>query len=237
MPEWGQRRTSFGAGAADYDAYRPGYPADGLRWLLGDAPRRVVDLGAGTGRLAVALAALGHDVVAVEPDDRMRAIAAGHVEALAGSAEAIPLPDASADAVLAAQAWHWFDHERALAEIGRVLRPGGMLGLVWNMRETREPWVARLGEIAGGEDHSFDDTAPVQFHVGDGWRTEGRWFHHTQTLDRDGLLGLARSWSYVALREDREAVLEQIGRLADGLGERFELPYGCLVVRAVMIAP
>src|SRR2546422_8646843 len=107
-----RRRSSFGAAAELYDRIRPSYPADAVRWLVGDEPRRVVDLGAGTGIFSRLLASLGHEVIAVEPDDGMRAKLAATspgVAALDGSAESIPLPDESVDAAVAAQAYHWFD--------------------------------------------------------------------------------------------------------------------------------
>ena len=117
-------------------------------------PLDIVDLGAGTGKLTRRLLELGHRVTAVEPLpemlDRLRAAAPG-ATAVLGTAEVMPLVDGSADVVTAGQAFHWFDHDRALPEIARVLRPGGRLG-VWNMRDEREPWVAKLSEVIGSED-------------------------------------------------------------------------------------
>ena len=121
--------TAFADVAGAYERARPGYPEEAVRWLAGPQPLDVVDLGAGTGKLTRALIALGHRVVAVEPLDEMRAeleVALPGARALAGSAEAIPLPDASKDVVTSAQAFHWFDHDAALPEIARVLRPGGV---------------------------------------------------------------------------------------------------------------
>src|SRR5437762_9625923 len=137
-PAWEQRRLSFGFRAAEYDRYRPGYPAEAVQWLVGrPPPARVLDVGAGTGRLSVAATALGHDVLAVEPDDAMRAVAEAALpgRTVAGTAEDLPLPDASYDAVVAGQAYHWFDRDRALPEIARVLSAGGALGVVWNIRD------------------------------------------------------------------------------------------------------
>ncbi|MGY1774632.1 class I SAM-dependent methyltransferase [Geodermatophilus sp. SYSU D00804] len=152
--DWQQRRTSFGSVAADYAALRPGYPADAVAFLLGDRPRRVLDLGAGTGLLTDVLAAAGHEVLAVDPSAEMLAqLRARHpgVPAQVGGAEAIPLPDASVDAVVAGQAAHWFDPEPAAAELRRVLRPGGVVGFVWNTRDETVPWVAALGAALATE--------------------------------------------------------------------------------------
>ena len=140
--------------ADNYVRGRPDYPPgvdDWLRDALGlRAGRTALDLGAGTGKFTPRLVATGASVIAVEPVAQMRAklsAALPQVRALAGTAEAIPLPDASVDAVVCAQAFHWFATANALAEIHRVLKPGGKLGLVWNMRDARVGWVAQLDQI------------------------------------------------------------------------------------------
>ena len=147
--------SSFGAAAAAYAEHRPGYAEAAVQWALEPVrdrqPVRVADIGAGTGKLTATLAGLGAEVTAVEPDPHMlaelrRAMPA--VRSVPGSAEEIPLPDASLDAVLAGQAMHWFDMDRALPEIARVLRPGGVLAGLWNVDDDRVGWVAGLAEIS-----------------------------------------------------------------------------------------
>ena len=156
--EWARRGSSFGSVAAAYAEHRPGYPVAAVRWCVAPVGRdigslRVLDLGAGTGKLTALLAELGAEVTAVEPDTAMREELARQLSsarALAGSAEQIPLPDASVDAVLCGQSMHWFDLSRALPEISRVLVPGGTLGALWNSDDDRVPWVAGLQDTAGG---------------------------------------------------------------------------------------
>ena len=147
--------SSFGAAAAAYAEHRPGYAEAAVRWALDPVrecqPVRVADVGAGTGKLTATLIGLGAEVTAVEPDPQMLAAlrqAMPAVRSVPGSAEEIPLPDASLDAVLAAQAMHWFDMDRALPEIARVLRPGGVLAELWNVDDDRVGWVAGLAEMS-----------------------------------------------------------------------------------------
>ena len=140
MPELAELRLSFGNVAETYDRVRPPYSRvllDRAEKLLElDARARVLDLGAGTGRVTRELARRFEHVVAVEPDERMRAL---HGEALAGSAEAIPLEDASVDAVFVGEAFHWFDPDAAIPEIARVLRPRGGLAILWTHWWETEP--------------------------------------------------------------------------------------------------
>ncbi|MFG3706542.1 class I SAM-dependent methyltransferase [Micromonospora sp. NPDC047670] len=144
--------SSFGAAATAYAEHRPDYAQAAVRWALATAPGlRVLDLGAGTGKLTATLVAVGADVTAVEPDPAMltelrRALP--DVGALPGSAEAIPLPDASVDAVLAGNAMHWFDMAVAGPEIARVLVPGGVLAGLWNVMDDRVDWVAGLARVS-----------------------------------------------------------------------------------------
>ncbi|USQ86302.1 class I SAM-dependent methyltransferase [Streptomyces phaeoluteigriseus] len=161
--------SSFGAAAVAYAEHRPDYAQAAARWALEPAPGpRVLDLGAGTGKLTAALVALGADVTAVEPDPAMltelrRALPA--VRALRGSAEAIPLPDASVDAVLAGNAMHWFDMAVAGPEVARVLAPGGILAGLWNVVDDRVEWVAGLARVGGSAAVGPRDTLT-------GWRAE-----------------------------------------------------------------
>jgi SAM-dependent methyltransferase len=153
--ERSRRGSSFGAAAAAYAEHRPDYAEDAVRWALapaGPAPR-VLDLGAGTGKLTATLVSIGADVTAVEPDPAMLAelrSALPGVRSLSGRAEAIPLPDASFEAVLAGQAMHWFDMSLAAPEIARVLVPGGVLAGLWNADDDREEWVAGYAAASGG---------------------------------------------------------------------------------------
>lgn len=191
--------AGFGSAAEAYERGRPGYPPEAIAWLaerLDLRPgRTVVDLGAGTGKLSRLLAATGARVIAVEPVDEMRAFI--EVEALAGTAEAIPLPDASADAVTVAQAFHWFRSEEALAEIDRILRPGGALALVANRLDRTDPttdaFAAILDRYRGHASLEGDLSATATFP-------------HAQTLDADGLAArLASETSIATLAADRRA--------------------------------
>jgi SAM-dependent methyltransferase len=145
--------SSFGAAAVAYAEHRPDYALAAVRWALETAPGpRVLDLGAGTGKLTATLVALGAEVIAVEPDPAMLSElrhALPDVRALPGSAEAIALPDGCVDAVLAGNAMHWFDMAVAGPEIARVLAPGGVLAGLWNVMDDRVEWVAGLTRVGG----------------------------------------------------------------------------------------
>lgn len=150
MPANDPTGRRFGEAAAAYERGRPEYPAAAVEWLLADQPRTVIDLGAGTGKLTRALVGRAEHVVAVEPDAGMRRVLADLLPGtslIAGTGEDIPLRDGYADAVVAGQSWHWVDPVAASAEVARVLRPGGMLGLVWNDRDEDDPWIAGLSVI------------------------------------------------------------------------------------------
>jgi SAM-dependent methyltransferase len=213
----------FGQASAAYELGRPGYPPKAVARLARELrlrPGRVVlDLAAGTGKLTALLVGTGAEVLAVEPVAEMRAVLELElpgVRACEGTAEAIPLDAASVDAVTVGQAFHWF-HGGALAEIHRVLRPGGGLGLVWNVRDTSVSWVARLTEIM--EPHRGD--APA-YRTGV-WReaferTElfGPLSHaevrHVHRLTLDGVIARVASVSFIAAlpQPEREAVLAEV---------------------------
>jgi SAM-dependent methyltransferase len=171
-------RSSFGAAATAYAEHRPDYAQAAVRWALHAAPgSRVLDLGAGTGKLTATLVSMGLDVVAVEPDPAMLAALRGAlpgVRAVSGSAEAIPLPDGSVDAVLAGNAMHWFDMAVAGPEIARVLTPGGVLAGLWNLLDDRVDWVAGLAQVSGDAAIGPRDT-PAS------WRAETATMHLPRT--------------------------------------------------------
>jgi SAM-dependent methyltransferase len=232
-----RRARSFGGVADAYERGRPEYPRNAVEWLVGEA-RLVVDLGAGTGKLTRGIVSLGREVVAVEPLPEMAAwlrVAVPEARVLAGSAEAIPLEAGSADAVVAGQAYHWFDPPRALPEIARVLRPGGVLGLVWNTRDDENPWMRRLSELMGSESwrnrpgNTVDESGlfgPV----------EEAEFHNEQRLERDALLDLVSSRSGIATLDEpaRARVLDAVGALYDEAADAggIVLPYVTRAFRA-----
>jgi len=228
------RAKSFGAVAAAYDAGRPTFPAEALTWILGPGRLQVLDLGAGTGKLAAVAAGLGHDVVAVDPSEEMLSVCRRRpgIDAMVGAAESIPLAHASVDAVLVGQAFHWFDHARALPEIARVLRPNGVLGLLWNDADRVVPWVRRFDRTIRGDDFGGDqfDPMPILLQSDLFALIETARFRHWQDLDRAGLRQLALSHSRVAVLTEsrREAVLDQIENIYENTArppEPLRMPY------------
>jgi SAM-dependent methyltransferase len=241
-----QRARSFGGVADVYREARPGYPAAAVAWAIEHAPGRdVLDLAAGTGKLTEVVAATGARVTAVEPLDGMRrelAAAVPDATLLDGTAEEIPLADGAVDAVLVGQAFHWFDQPRALAEMARVLRPEGAVGLLWNLRDEREDWQRRLSRILDAADVVSSGTErEAELLAGHPWfaEVEQRTWPNPVTFDRGRLLAWARSTSVVATMpaQQAESTLASLAELADGhpqLRDRgtFEMPYVTFAVRA-----
>lgn len=222
-----------GEAAAAYDAGRAAYvPAVLEAMQLPPAPARVLDLASGTGLLSRALLDAGYEIVAVEPDAEMAAHAPADVEQVRGSAEATSLPDASVDAVVAGDAWHWFDAAAAAEEVHRVLRPRGRLALSWrgSIPEERPPeLMAFYGLLLGvrGEDHpgfrGERGREALGAHRGFAkllW-DEVRFLHRT---DADGLVAEAASASYVNALPEREAFLTELRGPLEGVGS-LEVPY------------
>ena len=227
--------AGFSSAADVYERARPSYPQDSIDWLVaqtGLGPgKTVVDLGAGTGKLTRLLIPSGARVIAVEPIPEMRAHIHG-AELLDGTAEEMPLPDGSADVITVAQAFHWFDHDRALPEIHRVLRDGGSLVLVWNMRDLDDPVQRGVENLL----RPLRDELPAQILgtwrepldrsplFGKGTRRE---FRYEQRFTTDDLCDRVASTSFVAAMSpiDREEVLVRVRALTHGVQEPFPFPY------------
>ena len=241
--------------AAEYAEHRPDYPADAVRWCVAPLGRdvaglRVLDLGAGTGKLTALLVELGADVTAVEPDEGMLTELrrqAPSARALPGPAEAIPLPDASVDAVLCGQSLHWFDLSRAVPEIVRVLGRRGVLGALWNSDDDRVPWVAGLQDAAEGAASpslSRRRTTAVSFgreQFGVAWfsPTEPSEFANSQRLTAETLVELIGTHSQILVMApaDRDRILAKVRAYLASRPEtakgQFELPMVTSAVRAV----
>jgi SAM-dependent methyltransferase len=266
--EHARRAASFGAAARAYAEHRPDYPLAAIRWALEPAagqarhPVRILDLGAGTGKLTAQLAGLAldgcrSDVVAVEPDPHMltelrrnlRRWGRPTVTAVAGRAEGIPLPDESVEAVLAGQAAHWFDLDRAMPEIFRVLTPGGVFAGLWNADDDRVGWVAGLHQASGRRNavartSNFGDDDGISAWLRDAGRglfsaPEGSGFEHTQRRTAESLIATMRTHSMFLIMEpaERKAVLSRVrGYLAatpqTASGE-FSLPIWTIALRSV----
>jgi len=229
-----------GFAAADvYERGRPDYPAAAIARIVEAfglrAGRTVLDLAAGTGKLTRLLVPSGAKVIAVEPVPEMRAELERRVpgaEVLGGTAEAIPLADDSVDAVTVAQAFHWFDAERALEEIHRVLASGGGVALVWNARDERSPMQAALSEIIDplqGETprRRERDWKTTLVDSGRFDRCERRLFAYEQVVDEQGLVDRVVSISFVATapRAVRDDVEARVRALALGAEDAIRLPY------------
>jgi SAM-dependent methyltransferase len=244
-----RRATSFGSVAEDYARARPGYPREAVRWALEHAPgAEVLDLAAGTGKLTAAILDAGAGVVAVEPLDGMRAqlqLAFPDVRVLAGSAENIPLADDSVDAVMVGQAFHWFDAAAALDEIARVLRPGGVLAPMWNVRDDSVDWIVAMTEAGAGGGDMLSMMGGADWALLDGdsrfTRPERRDFPNPERFDTERLLALARSTSALATMEPgaREGVLERLAAMTREHPqlrgrETFNMPLVTVAVRSAL---
>jgi SAM-dependent methyltransferase len=251
------RATSFGSIAEEYDRFRPGPPAAAVDWILPRSCDAVVDIGAGTGALTRQLVGRARRVIAVEPDARMAEVLAARVPdatVLSGSAERLPLPDGDCDAVVGSSMWHWVDEVRASREAARVLRPGGLLGLLWNGPNRSEGWLAdvlgqarRLEAAARREIGDDDDerrrlrvTLPDDAPFADPETHIVRW---SITVTPDELVGLAGTYSgFIVLPEAEQARLRgtvaELVRMHPALVGRdeIELPMRCLCWRAVRLA-
>jgi SAM-dependent methyltransferase len=228
MVDRAARRFSFGAAAAAYATHRPGYPETAIDWALDGAPGpHVLDLAAGTGKLTASLVARPNlRVTAVEPDPAMlgelRRVLVD-VDAREGTAEEVPVPDGSVDAVVIGQAWHWMDPDRALPELARVLRPGGMLAALWNRDDDSVAWVAGCNAAIGlRPDPGEVSTFPEHPAFGPG---EVRSFHHTVPRTIASMIAniATHSWALTAEPAERDAAL---GRLRDYLATRPETAGG-----------
>ena len=241
-----RQARSFGPVADAYHRGRPTFPAEAVRWLVGEQPATVLELGAGTGKLTAVLAELGHDVHATEPDPGMLKVLRRHLPDVPTSesgAEEIPLPDRSVDVVVAAHSFHWFDHEQALPEIARVLRPGGHLALAWNNRDARIPWVRKLWKILDEQSElERATTSSVEALVQSdlfGFVDEKK-FQFWQDVNRESIVDLVASRSYIStLDEDARAeklarvlaLYDDYGRGMDGM----QLSYDCECYRAQVV--
>jgi len=215
--------VGFARSAEAYERGRPEYPAEAIRFVVDLLrPQAVVlDLAAGTGKLTRRLLAAGLSVTAVEPVAEMRAALPASAGALEGTAEAIPLADGSVDAVTVGQAFHWFDGDAALAEIARVLRPGGLLALIWNARVDEDPVHEAIEELIAPY------RADTPSHRGSAWRdafarttsfsplTE-EVFDNVLEQDADGIEARVGSISFIAALEpdERSRVLERARAIA-----------------------
>ena len=242
----GRRRElgkSFEQGGRHYQRVRPGYPAESADWLIPAGARDALDAGAGTGKFTELLLERGLAVTAVDPSadmlDQLKAHYPG-ATAVLGTAEATGLPSSAFDVVTVAQAWHWCDPLASSTELARVLRPHGILGLVWNQLDTTVPWVHRLSRIMHAGDVYKPGHRPV---VGPEFgQLEGHVTHWQDTVSTEDLIELTKSRSYYLRAGDatRAKVLanldwylhEHLGHAAD---EAIGLPYLTLCWRAVKV--
>ncbi len=239
--------TSFGAETEKYERGRPEYPREAVAWMLEPLPSgpvRIVDLGAGTGKLTRALLDVRDaEIVAVDPDPKMLAVlhrSLPEVPSCPGTAESLPLADSCADAVVMGQAWHWVDQIRACTQIGRALRPGGVLGTIWNIRDDRVDWVHRLTEI-------MNSSPAEKFIASDGpdfvapfkSREEAHWeWRRPMTRPELHDMVLSRSYLITGPAEERRRVIATMDALLADLGvgddtTTIDMPYVTAAYRTV----
>jgi ubiquinone/menaquinone biosynthesis C-methylase UbiE len=248
--DWSERASSFGAIAEDYDRFRPGPPEDAVDWVLSGPRDTAVDIGAGTGALTRELVSRVRHVIAVEPDPRMSAVLATRVaraDMLTAMAEALPLRDASVDAVVGSSMWHWVDEQRAASEAARVLRPGGVLGLLWSGPDRSKGWLAdlfagqgkavarRVGDDTARRRHEVHLRADLPFTP-----PETRTMEWSLAVTPEQLIGLAGTYSGFIVLPEAERIrlrdqLADIVRDHPTLGGQtaIELPMRCTSWRAL----
>ena len=239
--------VGFARAADVYERARPEYPPEAVAWLADRLELRpgrvVVDVAAGTGKLTRLLVPTGARVVAIEPLAEMRAVlreVVPEAEALEATAEALPLPNDFADAVTVAAAFHWFRRDEALAEFARVLRPGGRLAIVYNLRDPEselQQELSRMFECHGSDRIAWMrgiDTGAILEESGLFGSPEYAEFRHEQRFDPDGLVERVSSISYVALLEDRER--EELLAQVRELGERQLAPFAFPYVTQIWVA-
>jgi SAM-dependent methyltransferase len=245
------RALSFGAVAEDYDRFRPGPPSQALAWLLPVGGGTTVEIGAGTGAFTRLLVGHVSQVIAVEPDRRMAEVLAARVPGasiVAARAEELPLADTCADAVVGSSMWHWVDEERAVFEAARVLRPGGVFGLLWSGWDRSEPWLARLLAQAGADRFRDDEKArdhrhTVHLPAGAPFADiETHNFAFALTVTPDYFVGLVSTYSrFIVLpvaerSRRREALTEVVARYLAGTDEQeLRLSMGCTCWSAVRL--
>lgn len=240
-----RRASSFGTRAAQYAEYRPDYPAAALDWILPDGTEHVLDLGAGTGKLTESLLARGITVTAVDPDNAMLAELCKRfpaARALTGTAEEIPAGPDSVDAVVVGQAFHWFDLPRALAEIGRVLRPGGVLGALWNHEDHRVSWVSGFDSlIRTTASRVWTHPAPLPAHPAFGG-VEQREFSHSVRRTAESLTAMVATHSHMLVCSEAERVavtsrlMAYLRERPETSGGEFDFPLTTTVFRAQRLA-
>lgn len=231
----------FGAVAEAYDRGRPGYPREAVVWLTGEQPLTVLELGAGTGKLTEHLVALGHDVHATDPDPRMLdrlALRLPELRVSQTGAEEIPAADATFDLVVAADSFEFFDADKALPEIARVLKRGGTFAIMRNVRDERIPWVKRLGNLIGhhAAGSGLDEPIEASPYFGP---AEDASFKQWQVIDRSSVQDLVRSLPGVATleRTGQESRVREVLAFYDDFGrgmDGMQLPWVTECFRAVV---